>query len=80
MFTNPSARLPHFVRETAQALQLQPTTSFEELERDISSDQGLHDTFHQQVHRDVRDRCREDDDIIPGRYPDTEAYFGNKKQ
>ena len=80
VFTNPASQLPELIRETAQGLQLQPTTSFDELQRDVSGDRELQDAFQQQVRRDIRDRCKEDDDLIPRRYPDTEAYFGNKKK
>ena len=48
-FSRPQDGMPTVVTETAAALGLEPTTSREELARDLREDGTLHEAFHAQV-------------------------------
>jgi hypothetical protein len=63
----------------ASAAGIQPITSQESLSHDLATNASLHRAFHHEVRSEVRKILRDDKDLVPNKYKNTEKYFGNKK-
>ena len=81
-FTHPEQSIPANISQTSEQLGIRPISA--QQQQTVDMELALNDTlaasFHEQVRSDVRARCKNDTDLLPGRYPNTEKYFGNKKK
>ena len=74
-----SEAISSVIRTAAQTFEMQPLTSFEQIESDVRSNIPLQETFKEEVRKQTAERLRDDTDYVSLKYPNSEKYYRDFK-
>ncbi|ESO12243.1 hypothetical protein HELRODRAFT_187806 [Helobdella robusta] len=72
--------LSESIRIAADELDIQPITSFQELNADLASNNNLLGAYKEEIKDTISKKLSEDPNFSPNKYPNAEKYFGSGKK